>query len=307
VQFFCLDVGGTETRGALFDESGTKLAQATGIGGALSLGANQAEVSIRDVWVKITQATGPEIANVSNTALLAGIAGKGLPGRANDLATRLGDFAQTHFVGDGYGALLAATNGQPGAIISVGTGVTAIRLDEKGNTLALSGWGFPAGDLGSGAWLGLQLVGALTKHIDGVTFDPAFPSDLAEKTMQIVGHDPNDIMAWHTSAKPREYGNIAPLIVKSAEAGDPFCQQMLSAAASEIVNLAKALYPSEPGEVHLLGGLGAILSPYCINQAPQFIWQVSSADPVQGICLLATGRAPDENLIIRPGIAALKT
>lgn len=307
MQYFCLDIGGTETRGALYAQDGTVRARATGPGGALSLGAAQAETSIRAVWQQITDALGSEAPPPGNTKLFAGIAGRGLPGATTELGERLGGFAQTHFVGDGYGALLAATEGKSGALISVGTGVTAQRLDADGNCLALSGWGFPAGDQGSGAWLGLWLTGALTKHLDGVTLAPPLPSELAKSVMAITGEETQQIMAWQTGAKPGAYASLAPLIVGHAAKGDAFCQHMLKSAASEIVGLARALYDGAEGDIHLSGGLSAILQPYCCEQAPAFGWEIGSIDPVAGIHLLATGQAPDEKLLPRPGFSALKT
>lgn len=300
VQYFCLDVGGTETRGAIFSVEGENLATAKGPGGALSLGAEQAEIAIRDVWQNLCQQLDHATDTAAETQLIAGIAGKGLPGRAKDLTTRLNDFADVHIVGDGYAALLAATKGQPGAVISIGTGVTALRLTEAGNTIAISGWGFPAGDHGSGAWLGLQLVGDLTKYIDGIVLSPPLTDELASAVMQITGQHPHQIMEWQTSAKPKAYGALAPLIVEHAEAGNLFCQNMLQTAAQQIVELATALYEGNNGDVHLAGGLGEILMPYCEKQAPNFNWKLSIADPVAGLFLLASGQAPTENAIARP-------
>ena len=72
-------------------------------------------------------------------------------------------------VSDGYGALIAATGGKPGILLAVGTGVAAMCLNPDGRCLYASGWGFPGGDLGGGAWNGLQAATALTRHLDGVS------------------------------------------------------------------------------------------------------------------------------------------
>lgn len=304
MNYFCLDIGGTQTRGALFAPDGLLMARAEGAGGALSLGAEQAETAIRDVWQKVCAALSAQQQPApANTQIFAGIAGYSLPGRADDLGKRLADFDHSEFFGDGYGALLSATNGAPGALISVGTGVTALRLDAAGKTLALSGWGFPAGDLGSGMWLGLQLTGALTKHLDGVTLSPPIPASLIAGALEIIGDDPNRFMSWQAGAKPRAYASLAPLIVDHASAGDAFCQQMLTHAACEIVALAKALYGGQTGPVHLAGGLGKILLAYCRALAPGFGWQANAVDPVSGIYLIASGQVPRETLLTRPGLA----
>lgn len=303
MNYFCLDVGGTRTRGAVFSPHGRQLAKARTSGGALSLGVPQAEKAIRDVWRDICDQLGADAPDALDTTICAGVAGKGLPGRCCLLAGKLDDFADTKFVSDGYGALLAATGGKPGGLISVGTGVTAIRLDKGGNTRALSGWGFPAGDSGSGAWLGLKLVGDLTKYLDGVRVLPTFPDNLARDAMGIVGDQASLIMNWQMAARPRDFGMLAPLIIARAGDGDLYARHLLVAAATEIADLAGTLFEHGSGLVHLAGGLGAVLLPYCANKAPDFDWEICDADPVQGLLMLAMGRAPGENLLSRPGLS----
>lgn len=301
MHFFCLDIGGTETRGAVFGRDGQIVGRAKGIGGALSLGVEQSEAAIRDVWDKIAGAA-PGLSRQS-TRLCAGIAGFSLPGRAAALGARLHDFDGTHFVGDGYGALLAATEGRPGALISVGTGVTALRLDATGETLALGGWGFPAGDLGSGAWLGLQLVGLLSKHLDGVRLQSPFPAHLQQALQQITGGTAAALIEWQSTARPRQFGSLVPALVASAERGDAFSQGLLAKAASEIADLARALYKGEAGDVVLGGGLGPILAPFCRASAPEMGWETKTIDPVMGLFLLAAAKAPPQKLQSRPGFA----
>ena len=53
MHYFCLDIGGTETRAALYAEDGAILARAACGGGAISLGTDRTEQSIREVWQQI--------------------------------------------------------------------------------------------------------------------------------------------------------------------------------------------------------------------------------------------------------------
>lgn len=303
MQVFCLDIGGTGTRASLFSPSGEVLARSEGLGGALSLGVERTEDAIRHAWQAVSALAGSSAEPAPQTRLAAGIAGKGLPGRTEALAARLADFAAVDIVGDGYGMLLGATDGKPGALISVGTGVTALRLDATGETLALSGWGFPAGDLGSGAWLGLKATGLLTKYLDGVALKPPMSADLARRIMGIAGTTADAIMGWQTGAKPRDFAALAPFLVEYANKGDAFGLQLLSEAAREIADLATALYPSGRGEISLAGGLGAILLPFCQQQAGGFAWAICTGDPTRGLFLLSIGAAPPERLTPRPGLA----
>lgn len=302
--YFCLDIGGTSTRGALMTAQGNVLARAKSTGGALSLGIERSASAIRTVWQDILLQIDHAIIANEEIHLAAGIAGKGLPGRAEALGKELSEFISPLFVGDGYGALLAATNGKPGTLISIGTGVTGQNLDENGINLALSGWGFPAGDQGGGAWLGLQLAHKLTKYLDGIALTPPPDAEFMAKVMLITGQTVASIMAWHTTATPAGFGALAPLIVDAANDSDAFCGALLEAAALEIVNLSKSLHTQTETPIYLSGGLGAILHAYCKRNAPEFDWQVTSSDPIMGLFLLATGQAPAEKLALRPRLKA---
>lgn len=300
---FCLDVGGTRTRGALFDATGVELARATADGGALSLGVTRSHAAIETVWLSVFEAADRTDISRKNTRLLAGVAGYNLPGRCAALQVELSDFADVYITGDGYGALLAATGGQPGALISVGTGVVAMRLDAAGKTLGLSGWGFPAGDLGSGAWLGLQLIGDLTKHLDGIVMDPPFPAALADEIAGVTGRTASEIMDWHCTGKAAHFGSLAPLIVSRAATRDAYCLRMLKRCAAEIVAIAGALFPQGSGDVFLGGGLGPTLKPHCAAAAPGFNWQATKGDPLLGLLTIETANAPRESPLPRPGYA----
>ncbi len=299
--YLCLDIGGTATRGALFDADGTVLARAETPAGALSLGVERTQAAIGETWQAIQSTLGGSGADRAPVELVAGLAGIGLRDRVDALLDRIDGFSRIRFVGDGYGALLDATGGQPGALIAVGTGVAGMRLMEDGTSRTMSGWGFPAGDLGSGAWIGLNAVSRLTRHLDGSP--DVLSSALAEHILDITGRLPGAIMTWHMTAKPGDFARLAPAVVAAAESGDPHAEDILAAAAAEIADVALCLYDRRPGTVHLSGGLGGPLSSYCARVAPNFGWQVRQTDPLAGLYLLASGQAPDERLLPRPGCA----
>ena len=299
VNYFCLDIGGTNTRGVLFSENREILARADGPGGALSLGVDAAETAILAVWQKMA---GVVAADPADTRVSIGIAGNGLSERVRELRQRLSHFAETIVVGDGYGALLAATEGTPGAMISVGTGVAALRLRPDNTTLSISGWGFPGGDRGSGAWLGLNLVSLLTRQFDRVRLDPAPNPDFVTRVTAIIGRRQGDIQSWLTTGRAWQYGQLAPLILEESRAGDPFCRALFRSAAREIADVGLTLYPEGTGVVHLMGGLGAAMAGDCAEAAPGLGWRPSHAEPVFGLLHLATGDAPPETLLPRPGL-----
>ena len=294
---FCLDIGGTNTRGALFSDEREMLARAQGPGGALSLGVDTAETAIRGVWQEITEHVATE---QRQTRVGIGIAGNGLTERVVALKQRLSDFAEITIVGDGYGALLAATEGRPGAMISVGTGVAALRLHEDGWTQSISGWGFPGGDRGSGAWIGLQVMSALTRHFDDVTLDPPMSESFVAQALAIIGHTEEGIQDWLTTGRAWQYARLVPIVVEGCALNDPFCRMVFRSAAQEIADVGRALYPEGDGTVHLMGGLGAAMVDDCADLAPSLTWKVAVVEAVNGLALLADKQAPDERILPRP-------
>ena len=297
--FLCLDIGGTATRAALYDRDGAVLAHAESGAGAISLGVDRTVSAIDEIWRLVVAALDDGAPDRQSVDLVAGLAGIGLRDRVDTLVERVGGFGRIRFLGDGYGALLDATDGQPGALIAVGTGVAGMRLMPDGTSRTMSGWGFPAGDLGSGAWIGLNAVSRLTRYLDG---SPDALSDaLARDILAVTGRAPGAIMTWHMSARPGDFARLAPAIVAAAGEGDPFAEDIMAAAAAEIADVASCLYDGRPGSVHLSGGLGKPLAPYCVRVAPNFGWHVRRTDPLAGLYLVASGKAPDERLVARPG------
>src|SRR5207237_4328416 len=68
---------------------------------------------------------------------------------------------------DSFAMLVGAHQGRPGAIVAAGTGSVGEVLRGDGTRCTVGGWGFPVGDEGSGAWLGLQAVRHAQAALDG--------------------------------------------------------------------------------------------------------------------------------------------
>ena len=293
----CLDMGGTKTAGALFAPDRVEVARAFAGPGAVSLGVDVTEAALRVIWAEV--GTGKAASTVT---VAIGLAGIGLRDRVAALSARLQDFARVTIVGDGYGMVLAATGGGPGALIAVGTGVAAMRLMPDRRFLSLSGWGFPAGDLGSGAWIGLQAVAALTRWIDRTGNGPPMGQDLASALIAVLGGGAGAIMDRNTGGRARDFAALAPLVITAADQGNPAARAILAAAATEICAVGRALWNGGPGEVLLAGGLAAPLAPWVRDAGPERAWRVVRADPLAGLSLLACGLAPQERLVARPGL-----
>lgn len=291
----CADLGGTRSAAALYDDDGNQVARfGPGPAGAVSLGVPVT------TSVLGTLAEGLGAPDPATCHLLVGLAGIGLRDRVAELKDALSAYRSVTIVGDGYGALIDATGGTPGMVIAIGTGVAAMRLYPDGTSRTASGWGFPAGDLGSGAWIGLQAVGVLTRALDnGAQGLSAFHNALADQS----GRTAHAVMDLATSRRAGDFARLAPIVVRSAEDGDTEARAILTAAANEIQQVADALSDGDSDmPVHLSGGLGAVLAPYLCDRDPARTWVPCAPDPLRGLSLMHRGLAPMEILTARPGL-----
>lgn len=295
----CLDLGGTKSVAALFDDDGRELGRARCGPGALSLGSDVTLGAVRAIWAELER-FGQAAAQ---TDIAIGLAGIGLRDRVAKVRAELGEFRNVTCVSDGYGALVDATGGRPGILIAVGTGVAAMRLNEDGTCLYASGWGFPGGDLGGGAWIGLQAIGALTRYLDSLPADGAgMSASMAQSLLSATGHSAPELMAWLTRGKAADYASLAPIVLGEAEAGDPLATRLMERAAAELRDVAQGLRQGNTLPIALSGGLAQPILRYLQRSAPHLDCTLSRADPLQGLLLMARGMAPAERPAPRPGL-----
>ena len=286
---FAVDGGGTKTDTALYDQNGTVLAEARG--GPCNLYQAPAEglAEIQRCWAACCGALGLRaLATARRTTLSAGLAGVTAPDAKQRFATSFRGFARALLSGDGYTALVGAFGAEPGALVSVGTGVVGVRFNAAGDFRQLGGWGFPAGDAGGGAWIGLELVRAWLEHRDGVAPVPEATA-LWDAVGAAVGADRPAILAHLAGARPAVFAALAPLVTA---AGDPFSQALRARAAGHVADLAIAL---QERALVLGGGLADALRQEIAGRlAPRGILLSDRLpDPLLGAWRIATGaRAP---------------
>ena len=283
-----VDGGGTGTRVRLHDPRGAPLSDARAGPSSLTLGVEPA-------WRNIAAA-------IAEAAAAAGLAGLGGPrlrvGAAlagSRSAERLAAFLALNPLGceitvlsDGYATLLGALGGEPGSVVAVGTGIAAGRLHRDGRVTALGGWGFPAADEGSGAWIGLRAVQGYLRHHDG---RPVAASALFPELARGLGTDRDAVLAWLLGADATRYAALAPAVVAAAGAGDGFASRILGEAASEVAAMIHALDRDAPSEVVALSGG---LAPVLAGRLPR---------PVRERLVPARGTALDGALRVLTGLA----
>lgn len=192
----------------------------------------------------------------SHCALGAGLSGvHHEPWRDAFVATNPG-FAHLAVENDAYIALLAAHKGQPGAMVAAGTGSVGEALYADGSRHEVSGWGFPVGDEGSGAWLGLRAMSHAQEVMDGRLAG----GTLAAQVHQSCGSRRAALQAWCASAGQNEYAQLALTVFASA-ASDPVAEALLADAAGALERMAAALDPQANLPLAVCGSVGRQLLP----------------------------------------------
>ena len=289
-----VDGGGTKTEAALLTQDGRELARART--GPCNLYQDPAGglTAVRVAWEHCRAAAGLGGNAESETCLSAGLAGVSAAGADSRFRTAFAGFAQRRLSSDGYVALLGAFEAAPGALLSIGTGVVAYRLESSGAFRMLSGWGFPAGDRGGGAWLGFRLIADWLESRDGYGLLPADHA-LAERAAELVGKRRDAILDWLRRARPGDFAALARPIVELALAGDGYARGLLQEAAGHHARLARALAPTPAEPLVLGGGLAPFFAEAVTRHLPAgCVASDRQPSPLRGAWLVGTGRARPE-------------
>ena len=254
-----VDGGGTGTRVRLLRADGRLLGEGQGGPSGLTQGIEQAWTHIRLAIIAAIQASdlaGLELPSPANTALGLGLAGANNPLLHRQFVHANPGYRSLHLESDAYTSLLGAHGGQPGAMLAVGTGSVGLARRADGRRVGVGGWGFPSGDDGSGAVLGLRALNLAQRALDGLL--PASP--LADAVIAATGGTPQAVLEWSCSAGQQRFATLAPLVFDCAD-HDPQAAALLDYAVQTMEDMAHALDPERVLPLALLGSLGKRLAP----------------------------------------------
>jgi glucosamine kinase len=252
-----VDGGGTGTRVRLARPDGTELAQGASGPSGLAHG-------IANAWAAVSDAVGQAFASakVNQPAPERMAIGLGLAGVHNKqwaagfVAANPG-YAAIALETDGFTTLMGAHDGRPGTIVAIGTGSVGEALLPSGQKREVSGWGFPAGDEASGAWMGLKAIGHIEQVLDGRR--PGGP--FAQSVIDACGGHRDAIQLWLGQATQTSYAGLARFVLAHADT-DPVARAILLEAGQEVASMAEALDPTGLLPLALCGGLGGPLTRY---------------------------------------------
>jgi glucosamine kinase len=241
-----------------------RLASAAGDAlGVAASGPSALGQGIEQAWTHIAQAIESAFTNAGiapapreQCAVGMGLAGANVRRRRDNFLALAPLFAHLALDTDAYAALLGAHEGRPGAIVTAGTGSVGEALHLDGMRVAAGGWGFPIGDEGSGAWLGLHAMRETHRAIDGR--GPVGP--LVGAVLAAAGTTREALLAWCDRPGQNAYAELAPLVFDAAGA-DPAAAHLLDRAARALEEIAAALDPQATLPLAICGSVGQKLLP----------------------------------------------
>lgn len=257
VLYIGIDGGGTKCRASIMTEDLQVLG--TGVGGPANPfhGVQQAKDSIRTAAELALIDAGLPPATMGQLIAGAGLAGVNVPSLYDVIHQWQHPFKQMYLTTDLHIACLGAHYRDEGAVMIAGTGSCGYSY-VGGSALFLGGHGFPIGDKGSGAWMGLQAIQAVLLDFDNL--GPA--TQLSQSISQFLQAEGVMIVDKMFGAKSSDYAKFAIFVVDAADAGDEVAMSIVKEGAAYMSAVARRLWATQPGRMSIIGGLAPRLIPW---------------------------------------------
>ncbi len=276
-----VDGGASRCRMVMFSAQGEMLARVVVDDHAsLSMGVHAAWQHIEQGLVSLRSEMG-YAADWLPSVLSMGLAGSLRTRERAEFLSLVPDSIHVHLCTDGLAQLYGASAGAPAICLAVGTGSVVHWLAEDGTNSMAGGWGFPAGDQGSGAWLGLRAL----QHLITCYDQDKLGGELYTSVQQLTGTSISEIQSWTTQARSSAVAQLAPLVFDAATSGDSVAQALLLEAADHCMRLIDCAPESLP--VFVVGGVGEQLVPMLKLRLGKRL-QESRGDALWGLMHLAT-------------------
>lgn len=292
-----IDAGGSKTEARLTCLTTNKSWQLKVGAASLSHDLTLACERIKGIADSLVQQAKKQQENIEsrNCIIACGAAGAGCYKNSQMLSHYLkNDYPQNYIISDAKTSLFGAGNGQAILVVAIGTGSVAMRLDDKGHEKMFGGWGFIAGDLGSGSDMGKQLVTRMLVQLDQ---SPDHLEPLLQRTLESLGLvndkklalevDRQDLLNWLKNATPTSYAAIAPLLFEYRESNT--AKRIIRSAAQSINELIEISQPDALLPVAIIGGLAKAITPYLSDNIQQNIIQ-AKGDALDGALYLALNK-----------------
>ena len=145
------------------------------------------------------------------------------------LFDEIAGFANICDIPESQSHLLAASLGDTGGVALAGTGSGAIYCS-KGKTIHLGGVGVPAGDEGSGAWIGMHGMSAAFRHINGWGEETL----LTQKLYEYLGASPTGALYKKGISQRGLFAGFCKHVATCERAGDKVAKGIIYSAGQNM-------------------------------------------------------------------------
>jgi glucosamine kinase len=302
-----VDGGGTKTVGELADLSGTALAShAVGPTNPNVTGVEESAHTLHDLVRHLCTHVSCRPTDLQGIVLgLAGGGGEKLQREMREkFAHLLHEDGTTdppvHVVTDVRIALEGAFGGGPGIAVVAGTGSSIMYKTLQGDAELIGGWGRILGDEGSGYFIGLEALKAVTRDYDGMARAEALRNALAKR----FGLDSRYRIIEAIYRQQFPIPSLAPLVFDLAAQSDDASCEILNHAAALLANQVESALShmgNGPVGVVLSGGLLEHETPFKIlfvaemtNRFSQVRIQSPLFSAVHGAVMMALPKGREE-------------
>jgi N-acetylglucosamine kinase-like BadF-type ATPase len=237
-----IDGGGTRTRAALVDGMG----HLCGFGSAGP--SNYQAVGIETAGGNIAEAVAGAWRQAGGDARAADAAFLGMAGVVAEHDRRaIGSIADAQQLAhsvtidhDIRTALAGGLAGKPGIALIAGTGSSCYGRRADGLAWRSGGWGHLIDDPGSGYWLGVQGLAAITRAFDGRGEATSLAAPMMER-LGIRAMDEVLHLAGAEGLRKDEIAALAPLVLRIASYGDRVARNIVARGSDELARMVEAV------------------------------------------------------------------
>ena len=294
IYYFCVDGGGTKSIAALYDFNGKILAKSKTDSGNIYNDANKVVENINILWSNCCKRAklNKNFINLHTIASF-GLAGARYQKSRRYLNKKLNFFKKLIISTDGYIALAGASTSKSIGVLNIGTGVVAHFMNKNKISQQLSGWGFPYGDKGGGWWIGLKMIQATLRAIDGYNNNGDV---IIKKTLNIIGKKDLKILNWISKSESRKLAKLSKVFF-SVKSKSFIHNSILKEGIYEIEMILKYMIEEKKiRKIFLSGSISKFYINYIQKKYLKYIIN-EEINPLLGALRIARKEFPHEVLI----------
>lgn len=257
-----VDGGGTGCRVAIGTATKGVIAQASGGQGNIGNDPQGAIANICSTALRAAQKAGFDAADLSTATAHLGLAGVLSEQIAQFVADNV-PFKSSAVTSDVPTAVMGALDGENGFLAAIGTG-SFISAHRDQQFIHVGGWGHTVSDQASGSWLGREALNRTLQCHDGLIQH----TELTLRLLSRFESDPAQISQFSSSASPRDFGELCPIIVQAAKASDKIGVMLMELGTDYILKGLAALNFKPNDRLCLGGGVGPHYSDYLQKRKP---------------------------------------